>query len=33
MQHEVFDSVNDLLAVYTVKADGANLGWASLATK
>jgi hypothetical protein len=33
MQHQVFDSVNDLLAVFTVKADGANLGSVNLETK
>ncbi len=33
MQHQVFDNVNDLLAVITVKADSANLGSASLSTK
>ena len=33
MQHQVFDNVNDLLAVFTVKADGANLGSVNLETK
>jgi hypothetical protein len=33
LQHQVFDSVNDLLAVFTVKADGANLGSVNLETK
>jgi hypothetical protein len=33
LEHQVFDSVNDLLAVFTVKADGANLGSVNLETK
>ena len=33
LEHQVFDNVNDLLAVFTVKADGANLGSVNLETK
>jgi hypothetical protein len=33
VQHQVFDNINDLLAVFTVKADGANLGAVNLETK
>jgi hypothetical protein len=33
LQHQVLDGINDLLAVFTVKADGANLGSVNLATK
>jgi hypothetical protein len=33
VQHQVFDNINDLLAVFTVKADGANLGSVNLETK
>jgi hypothetical protein len=33
VQHQIVDSINDLLSVITVKADGANLGSASLKTK
>jgi len=33
MQNQAFDNINDLFAVFTVKADGANLGSASLNTK
>jgi hypothetical protein len=33
MQHQVFENVNDLLAVFTAKADGASLGMANIVTK
>jgi hypothetical protein len=33
MQHQVLENINDLLAVFTVKADGASLGSVNLKTK
>jgi hypothetical protein len=33
MQHQSFDNINDLMAVFTVKADGANLGSVNIETK